>query len=382
MGAPTTDRIATHAVAAGVGFAHRGGAALYWDRVVRLGHGYGHHRNGRSHVAEDHSGCRNPHRRGLGDRLSDPGGAAGGCALHWLSTWHLQRPALRSGDGPVLRGATHGTHDRGLATLLVGSRYLGESTAVGIDWVRGVGTVLGLITAVGVPFLLFTQLEVRHDGAFGGWLMPIVPPMVSAATGRCWSPHPGGAMARDDALWVLRHVRDEPGHLTDRDNTDLEPAGALRIIGSARVPTCGSCSDRWGSRSRQQAPSVPRPPSRVAAPIAAALNLFAILYGVPMWGFMLLWMPIAALLTIRAIRKKMGFALTWWSFTFPVGTCVTGTSQLAKHTGLDLFAWAAVVLYLALLIAWVTVAVRTAHGSVRGRLLTPPPASPAVASKG
>lgn len=65
----------------------------------------------------------------------------------------------------------------GSATLLVGSHYIGESAAVNIDallWV--VGTLLGLATAVLVPFRLFTQLQVRHDGAFGGWLMPVVPP--------------------------------------------------------------------------------------------------------------------------------------------------------------------------------------------------------------
>ena len=51
----------------------------------------------------------------------------------------------------------------------------------------------------------------------------------------------------------------------------------------------------------------------------------------------------AAALTRRAAKRKMGFALTWWSFTFPVGTCVTGTSQLAVHTDLVMFRWAAVL---------------------------------------
>jgi tellurite resistance protein TehA-like permease len=87
-------------------------------------------------------------------------------------------------------------------------------------------------------------------------------------------------------------------------------------------------------------------------------------------------MPIAALLTIRARRKQMGFALTWWSFTFPVGTCVTGTSQLALHTPLPMFEWAAVALFACLLAAWVVVLVRTAKGSLQGVLLTPPLASP------
>ena len=71
----------------------------------------------------------------------------------------------------------------------------------------------------------------------------------------------------------------------------------------------------------------------------------------------------------------MPFALTWWSLTFPVGTFVTGTTQLALHTGLPAFRVAAVVAYAGLLGTWGLVAVRTARGSLRGNLFAPPPTS-------
>lgn len=48
------------------------------------------------------------------------------------------------------------------------------------------------------------------------------------------------------------------------------------------------------------------------------------LYGVPVMGFALLWCGLATALVLRARRHGMGFAMTWWAFTFPVGTCVTG----------------------------------------------------------
>jgi len=99
---------------------------------------------------------------------------------------------------------------------------------------------------------------------------------------------------------------------------------------------------------------------------------------------MLLWMALAALLTIRALRRKMPFAITWWSFTFPIGTCVTGTSQLAKHTGLTIFSAFAVTLYALLVLAWITVAVRTWRGSRGGGALLTPPLNPppAISVKG
>ena len=67
------------------------------------------------------------------------------------------------------------------------------------------------------------------------------------------------------------------------------------------------------------------------------MNAFAILYGVPVWGFAVLWIALATALTLRTMRRGMPFALTWWSLTFPVGTFVTGTTQLAVHTNLPAF---------------------------------------------
>jgi hypothetical protein len=59
--------------------------------------------------------------------------------------------------------------------------------------------------------------------------------------------------------------------------------------------------------------------------------------------------------------------------TFPVGTFVTGTTQLAVPTGLPAFRVAAAAAYVGLLATWGLVAVRTARGSLRGNLFLPPP---------
>jgi C4-dicarboxylate transporter/malic acid transport protein len=266
----------------------------------------------------------------------------------------------------------------GTATLLVGSHYLGQSTAIMIDSILWVcGTVIGYITAIVVPYRLFSRLELSGDSAFGGWLMPIVPPMVSAAAGALLVPHAPAGVLRESLLLACYSM------------FGMSLVVSLIVItliwsrlihfgssGSARVPTLwivlgpvGQSITAAGGLGMAAATSAPES-------LATGLKLFAVLYGVPMWGFIWLWMPIAILLTIRARNKQMGFALTWWSFTFPVGTCVTGTSQLALHTGLPMFQWSAVVLFTCLLIMWCVVLVRTAKGALRGGLLTPALISP------
>lgn len=124
-------------------------------------------------------------------------------------------------------------------------------------------------------------------------------------------------------------------------------------------------------------------PLAVDPSMARAMDLFSVLYGVPVWGFAVLWIALAGSLTVRTLRSGLPFGLTWWSFTFPVGTFVTGTTQLAVHTDLPAFRWAAVTAFAGLLAAWLVVGLRTGHASLRGDLLRPPPASgPIVAVKG
>jgi C4-dicarboxylate transporter/malic acid transport protein len=272
----------------------------------------------------------------------------------------------------------------GTATLLIGSHYLGQPAAVAIDSVLWVaGTVLGLVTAVAVPYRLFTALTVRSDAAFGGWLMPVVPPMVSAAGGAVLVSHVPAGVFRESMLFACYSM------------FGMSLVASLMIVtliwsrlvqfgssGSARVPTLWIVMGPVGQSITAAGGLGTAAAATLADPLATGFKVFAVVFGVPMWGFIWLWLPLAVLLTIRARRKQMGFALTWWSFTFPIGTCVTGTSQLALHTGLPMFRWAAVVMFAGLLAAWIVVLVRTATGSMRGELLTPPlVASAPAASK-
>lgn len=266
----------------------------------------------------------------------------------------------------------------GSSTLLVGQHWLGLPLALDIAWACWiVGTLSGYAASVLVPYRLFTALEVRSDGAFGGWLMPVVPPMVSAALGALLLPHAPEGVLRETLVYVCYAC------------FGMSLVTAMIIIsliwsrltyfgssGSARVATLWivlgpvgqsiTVAGALGTAAHEVLPS----------PLNTGFDLLAVMFGVPMFGFVLLWMPLAAALTWRARQRNMGFALTWWSFTFPVGTCVTGSSQLARHTGLPVFEWISLLLYGLLLLAWVTVGVNTFRHSRSGHLLTPPPVSP------
>jgi C4-dicarboxylate transporter/malic acid transport protein len=271
----------------------------------------------------------------------------------------------------------------GAGAILLGHDMVGERLAVDLDWMLWTaGTLGGLYTAVSIPYLMFTQHSVEPDAAFGGWLMPVVPPMVSAATGALLIGHITSASGRQTMLYGCYAM------------FGLSLIASLIIItmiwtrltyygtsGSARVPTLWIVLGPLGQSITAAGLLGANAALAVNPPTAAAMNVFAVLYGVPVFGFATLWIALATSLTVRTMRRGMPFALTWWSLTFPVGTFVTGTTQLALHTGLPAFRVAAVVAYVGLLGTWILVAVRTARESLRGNLFAPPSTAPVRAHK-
>jgi tellurite resistance protein TehA-like permease len=102
-----------------------------------------------------------------------------------------------------------------------------------------------------------------------------------------------------------------------------------------------------------------------------ALRQAALIYGFAGLGFALVWLAGAATVTFSALRDGLRFSLTWWSFTFPVGTCVTGTSALVAAGAPPALGGLAVALFALLVGAWVVAASGTLHGVASGRLLRP-----------
>lgn len=292
--------------------------------------------------------------------------------LHWhhhraTAAGHLDDPVMAHFYGaPAMALMTVGA-----GALLVGVPVVGLPVALGLDaalWTAG--TVLGLWTAVAVPVKVFTSHEVAPGDAFGGWLMPVVPPMVSAATGTLFLPHlPAGqwrltllcacltmfGLTLVASLVVITQIWDRLVH--------------HKVGAAAAVPTLWIVLGPLGQSITAAHNLGLAAPGVLPAPYGRGFQALALVFGLPMWGFAMLWLAIAASITVRTARVGLPFTLTWWSFTFPVGTVVTGTSGLATLTGAHVLVAASLLFYIGLLFAWAVVAVRTAHGVCAGHLL-------------
>ncbi|MFE0458099.1 C4-dicarboxylate ABC transporter [Kitasatospora sp. NPDC058965] len=258
----------------------------------------------------------------------------------------------------------------GYGTLAVGARVIGTGPAVALDaalWT--VGTLYAVLVAAGIPYLMVTRHRVDALRANPTWLLPVVAPMVSAALGPALLPHlPAGlrpalfygcyalfGASLLATLVVLPVVF--AGLVHSKLPAVLLTPSLFLVLGPLGQST--TAVNQLADAARGTAPAL--------AP--AALGL-ALLYGTAAIGFAVLWLLVAGTANLRAlVRQRMPFGLTWWAFTFPLGTCVTGAAGLARHTGFAGFGVLAAALYVLLLTGWAVAGTRTVSAVRAGRLL-------------
>ncbi|MFD8302469.1 TDT family transporter [Streptomyces sp. NPDC059690] len=302
-------------------------------------------------------------------------------ALHWTHHRDQARAHLLDpGTAPFYGCLAMALLAVGGGALTVGRDWTGPRAALALDAVLfTAGTVVGLAAAVAVPYLMAVRQEVAPGQASPVWLLPLVAPMVSAALGPQLVPYLPPGQPRETLLLGCLALF---GLSLLATLVTLPLVFARLITGGplplALTPTLFLVLGPLGQSTTAVGRFADFAPGVVPAPYDAGLRVLAVLYGVPVTGFALLWLVFAGAQVLRARRNGMRFAMTWWAFTFPVGTCVTGAETLARHTGLVVYDWLAVGLYAGLVVAWAVAAAHTARGLLSGELLAAPRPAPVV----
>lgn len=299
-------------------------------------------------------------------------------SLHWVhhrdrARAHLLDPAV----APFYGCLSMALLAVGGGTLIVGRDWIGLPAALAIDTVLfTAGTVIGLAAAVAIPYLMVVHHKI--ESASPVWLLPVVAPMVSAALGPLLVPHLPAGQAQETLLLACYAMFG----ISLLATLVMLPLVFGRLVTGgplplALTPTLFLVLGPLGQSTTAANKFADAAASVLPASYAHGFAAFAVLYGVPVTGFALLWLALAGAMVLRARRRRMGFAMTWWAFTFPVGTCVTGAEGLAQHTGLFAFRWLAIFLYVFLVAAWLVAGFHTLRGLFSGALLAGPGTAPA-----
>lgn len=297
-------------------------------------------------------------------------------AVHWVrhpseSRSHLADPTMAPFFGCVPMALL----TVGSATLLVGSQAIGIHAAVIVDSILwGLGTALGLLVVVTVPTVMIRRGDLDPSHVYGTWLLAVVPPVVAASAGAPLISHLHAVELQQAMLfgcYAMVGISMFLAALT----IALFWYRLIFIDGGPprMVPTLWIVLGPLGQSVTAVGLLGPHAGELVKAPYGTGLEALGVVYGLPVWGFALAWMAIAALVTLRALRGGLPFSLTWWSFTFPVGTVVTGTAVLAVQTGAREFAWLAVGIFAFLLVAWAVAFANTLRTAWTGAAFLPTP---------
>ncbi|QCQ92096.1 TDT family transporter [Rhodococcus sp. SGAir0479] len=291
---------------------------------------------------------------------------------HWIRhTEHARGYARSAAMFPFYGALPMAVLTVGAGTAAVGSTVLAPGVAFGVaGTLWAVGTGGGLMTASVMGRRLRAVTE--RGTPTPAWLMPVVPPMVSAATGAALVNHlPVGwprvallagcyalfTLALVFALFVVAMVARDIGE------RGLPPLQALPTlwIPLGIVGQSVAAANLLGTAA----------PSAVAAGAAHTLHVFGLGYGLCMGTIMIVALAGVGVVTVRAFRRGLTFTMSWWSFTFPVGACAVGMGAFGVAGDFEIPRLLSAGLLGALVVAWCVVAGHTAH-RVRTRTLPAP----------
>lgn len=257
--------------------------------------------------------------------------------------------------------------------LVIASHLIVPSTAILISktiWLCGV--IVALFTVVIVPYLLFVSHQVSLEDTHASWLIPVVPPIVAAATGAKLIPYWGNLpwqffftiliLAMFGVTFFLFIM------ISSLYFSRLIYSG--KIAGSF-VPSIWIVIGPIGMSMTifSTLPSVTQP---FLGTLNSGFHALGLIFAISMWGVGIWWIVIASLYSLLHFAKKeskLPFSLGWWSYVFPLGSFTVGTYALNDLLGNSFFAIAGFLQFIALIGFFSLVLTKTLIGIFNGSLL-------------
>lgn len=296
----------------------------------------------------------------------------------WLWRWiqHADE-ALRDFSDPskvLFYGAlAMGINVVGNDYLVIGTHLLTPATAILISkiiWLSGV--MVSLFTVITVPYLLFVAHQVSLDDTHASWLIPVVPPIVAAATGTNLIPFwHSSAEQFFFSILILAMFG-----MTFFLFIMVSSLYYSRLVYKGKIAG-GFVPSVWieigpigmSMTIFSNLPFVTQP---IFGAWSAGFHALGIAFAVAMWGVGIWWIIIASLYSLLHFTDKeseIPYSLGWWSYVFPLGSFTTGTYALNHLLGHSFFAISGLIQFIMLAGFFSIVFIKTLIGIWNGSLL-------------
>ena len=106
---------------------------------------------------------------------------------------------------------------------------------------------------------------------------------------------------------------------------------------------------------------------------ASAITAISTLALLSAWGFASWAFAMAVIIVVSYARHlELPYALSWWAYTFPLGSLAVATGIAWTVTGFESIRWFYIAVVVALFGAWIIVALRTILAVVSGKVFASP----------
>ncbi|PWN94606.1 C4-dicarboxylate transporter/malic acid transport protein, partial [Tilletiopsis washingtonensis] len=306
-----------------------------------------------------------------------------------------------------------GTFPMGLGTI-VNMIVLSLVPAWGAQWAYVawalwmVQSIVSLLTCIGLPFLQFTRHELAFSTMAGTWLLPIVAPVVSAASGSVvasvlppaharftlivayilWGTAVPTSLLVFGILWARLAIHKiPPGSLSVSAFLPVGPCG----LGGFSIMNLAAVQRHLALRGEAALGGASLYDAREQLMFADAVYAGSIVLALIMWGFGFVWLTLAIGSVVRVagvrapspalttpqcdmayIEGGLAFNMGWWGLVFPLGVFALSTNKLSAELDSGALRVLATILTVAVLLLWLLCLSLTSYKAATGELFHSP----------
>ena len=240
----------------------------------------------------------------------------------------------------------------------------------------GLDAVVSVMCCLGLPFQMMTTHQTRHETMTAAWLLPIVAPVVAAASGGVVAsvlPSPSLAVTTIVASYVLWGIGVPLAMVVLTiyfHRLAIHKLPPQEVIVSVFLPLGPMGQGGYGIMQLGIQAAKRFPEAGALHPVTGEI-LYALGWAVAMilWGFGLVWLFFA----IASIsRSRFPFNMGWWGFTFPVGVFTMSTITIGEELPSAVFKGLGTGFAISVMLLWAVVAVGTVKHLFYGKLVEAP----------